>query len=283
MKILLTTLVSLFTLAGLYAQDAASVYTYTFGGAEISLLQEGARDSNPDVLVGASAEIINRYATNGALPGATNAFVARINGKTVLIDSGFGTKLFENLRSLGIEPEAVDIVLLTHLHGDHIGGMLKEGRIMFPKAEVYVSKPEYDYWANGTNAGAKAFLEAYKGQLRLFDPTGFDSAPFRVAPGVDAFAAFGHTPGHTVYLLEDGEARVLVIGDVINVAAVQFPRPDIAAVYDVDPAEASRTKVKVLEYAAANRIPVAGMHLSFPGIGQVTGNGEGGFDFKPVR
>jgi len=268
---------------GLYAQETASVYTYKFGSADISLLQEVSKNDKPDILVNAPAEVISKYAKDGTIPGAVNAFVVQMNGKNIVIDSGFGTKLFENLRSLGIEARNVDVVLLTHLHGDHIGGMTKDGKNSFPNAKVYISQREHDYWAKGTNEKTRDFLNMYKNQIVLFEPGEVNNSVVEVIPGVKAFVSYGHTPGHTMYQFEDGGAKILVIGDVINVAAIQFPHPEIAAVYDVDKQEASKTKVKVLEYAAENNIPVAGMHIPFPGMGYTSKNGMDGFGFKPFQ
>lgn len=276
-----TLFVTLFTLINMYAQESPSIYTYKFGDSEISLLQELSKNDKPEILIDISPEIVEKYATSGTFSGAVNAFFVRINGQHILIDSGFGTKLFENLQLLDVDAENVHVILMTHLHGDHIGGMMKGGNISFPNAKVYISQREYDYWAGESNEKTLAFLDAYKSQIHLFEPNEFEDDPVEIIFGVSAFAAYGHTPGHTVYQFTDSDEKILVIGDVINVAAVQFPHPEIAAIYDVDKKEASKTKVKVLKYASENNVPVAGMHLSFPGMGSVSENEDGGFDFQP--
>lgn len=268
---------------GVDAQEVHPIYSHLCGKVEITLLQEMAKNDKPDVLVDITDEIINQYATNGTFPGAVNVFLVRIEETNILVDAGFGSKLFAHLDTLGVAAEEINVVLITHLHGDHIGGMLRKGKIAFPNAIVYISQREHDYWAQSDNKGARAFLEAYKKQIRLFDPNELNTQkPVEIIPGVRPFAAYGHTPGHTVYQFGDSTGQILVIGDVINIAPVQFPCPHIAAIYDIDKEEASRTKVNILRYAATNNIPIAGMHLSFPAMGTISEK-DNGFEFKLIE
>lgn len=271
-------------ISSLFAQENSSVYTSKFGTMDINLLQEVSKIDKPNILIGTTPQILEACSTDGTFPGAVNAFLVRANGKNILIDSGFGTKLFDNLQSLGIAAADIDIVLLTHMHGDHIGGMMKDGNISFPNADVYLSQREHNYWLHETdNKGAHAVLTAYKDRLHLFQPDVLGGQLEPIFPGVQAFEAYGHTPGHTVYLFKSEDKPFLIIGDVINVSAVQIPYPQIAAVYDTNAEEASATRRKVLEFAANNNIPIAGMHIPYTGMGYVLNNATNGFKFKTIE
>jgi glyoxylase-like metal-dependent hydrolase (beta-lactamase superfamily II) len=185
------------------------------------------------------------------------------------------------------------------MHGDHIGGLLTEGgKIAFPKAKLYLARQERDYWTNaeimktfpedrqsGFKNSQKA-LAAYGDAVQTFDPQGFDSAPEFLLPGVRAIAAFGHTPGHTLFMVESEEARLLIWGDLTHAMAIQMPVPRVAMTYDVDPAEAVASRLAVLKYVAEKKISVAGMHVPYPGIGEISAISSGpenGYTFIPAQ
>jgi glyoxylase-like metal-dependent hydrolase (beta-lactamase superfamily II) len=212
-----------------------------------------------------------------------NTFLIRGRGRTVLVDTGFGGAVFDSMKTLGVDPAAVDAVLLTHMHGDHIGGLAKDGKALFSKALIYVAEQERDYWTKtNVNAGAVAALAPYGERVRTFKPGALGAALAELLPGISAIAAFGHTPGHTVFLLSSGSAKLLIWGDIMHVQDIQFPLPDISVSYDTDPVMAAETRKKILEYAVRNNIPIAGMHLLYPAIGTVR-SAEGGYVFSPER
>ncbi|MDR2084992.1 MAG: MBL fold metallo-hydrolase [Bacteroidales bacterium] len=284
MRTFLITIINLLIINNLFSQENLNVYTYKFGDMQVSLLQEISKYDKPTVLIGLTDEILNECAPDDTIPGAVNAFFLQANGKNILIDSGYGTKLFDNLKFLGIGAEDIDIVLLTHLHGDHISGMMKNGRKSFPNADVYLSQREHDYWLKETeDERSHAMLSEYKDRLHTLHPNKLGEKAKDFLPGIQAYEAYGHTPGHTVYLFTSSEKQFLIIGDVINVAAIQFPYPNIPAIYDKNAEEASATKVIVLDFASKHNIPIAGMHISYPGMGNVTKNNKGGFIFKPMK
>ena len=155
-------------------------------------------------------------------------------------------------------PEELHLIYFTHLHPDHIGGLLKDGQVAFPKAHVYVNRVEAEAWQamEGDNGKqAKGVLEAYKDRLHLFE------AGDTLEGGVKTIAAYGHTPGHTVFQKDS----ILVIADLIHGAALQLEHPEYCPSYDMDADAARQSRLKILEYARANNLTMYGMHLPAPG------------------
>ncbi|MDR1500756.1 MAG: MBL fold metallo-hydrolase [Tannerellaceae bacterium] len=280
--VFLLTIYFMSTTGNIHAQSTGNVFTFKVGLFELTLLSEGQGQGNKGVLVGATDKMLERYAPDGTFPNATNAFFLKTPDMNILIDAGYGRNLFDNLQSIGITPDKVDVVLLTHMHGDHIGGMLREGQPSFPNAEVYLSQPEHDYWATESRGQqARDVIAAYKGKLHLFKPVEAGEQGQPLVAGISGIAAYGHTPGHVAYLLESDGERLMVWGDLTHAMAIQMPCPQVAVTYDVTPADAIAYRKKILEYVETNRIPVAGMHIAFPGIGAVTKDAEG-YAFRPA-
>lgn len=195
----------------------------------------------------------------GGVPSTVSTFYVKTDGAGILFDTGLGatdSRLLSGLQTFGIAPADVKYVYLTHMHGDHIGGMLtQEGEAVFPAAEVYVSKPEYDYWmADKANRQQVATMEAYKDHLHLFQFG--DTLP----GGVVAMDAVGHTPGHTVFQA----GKLLVVGDLMHGAALQKVHPEVCATFDMDKEAAIGARRRFIRYAEANGLTMAGMHLPVP-------------------
>lgn len=282
MKYILSFLMLAFVPFSMFAQDATT-YTYRVGQIEVSLLNENQGQGNESILLGHTPEILKETIPAGTFPNAVNAFLIKNEGKYILADTGFGRKLFDNLAASGVSPEKIDIVLLTHMHGDHIGGMFKDGTKAFPNSKVYIAKAEYDYWSSGEKANetANKIFTQYKEQLVIFDPVEFN-AEQNLLTGIKAIKAYGHTPGHTLFLIESGREQLLIWGDITHAQVVQIPYPAVAVTYDVDPTQAIASRKAVLKYVAEKNIPVAGMHIPYPGIGKITtGNGDG-YIYTPI-
>jgi len=280
----ITVIFSLMTVVA-SAQQSPNIFTYKLGAFEVCLLSEGQNTGNSNIFVGATSEMIQQCLPQGVYPNSCNAFLVRMPGKIVLVDAGFGRNLFDNLKSLGITPDQVDAVLITHVHGDHLGGMLIDGKAAFSKAELYISKAEYEYCMNddAKNAGPRKVIEAYQSRLRLFKPEEIDVQPDLLFAGIRAVAAYGHTPGHTLYMVESGSEKLLIWGDLTHAMAIQMPYPQVAMTYDTNTEMAIAARKKILEYVAGNKIPVAGMHTAFPGMGKLEKESGGGYSFTPFQ
>ncbi len=269
------------SVTGMYAQSNNNTFTTRVGNFQVSLLSEGQGQGNPRILIGATPEMMEKAIPDGTFSNATNSFLIRMPEQTILVDAGYGKLLFDNLASLGIKPEEINTVLITHMHGDHIGGMLRDGKPAFPNATVYIATPEHAHWA-AIDGGAKKVIEAYQGKLQLFQPEEAGKATKALLPGIYGIAAYGHTPGHTAFLLESDGKQLLIWGDLAHAMAIQMPYPQVAVTYDTDPDQAIRYRKEILAYVSSGKIPIAGMHIAYPGMGSVTLDGTG-YLFTPAK
>jgi glyoxylase-like metal-dependent hydrolase (beta-lactamase superfamily II) len=279
-----------------YAAEVPGVYVYKVGAFEVCLLSEGQSGGSASNLIGAGEDAMRKYVPDGTYPTAVNAFLVRSQDGLILIDAGYGRELFSNLKALGVEPDQIGAVLLTHMHGDHIGGLLDGGKAAFPKAGLYLARQERDYWASeeimgtfpedrqGGFKNAQKALAAYGAAVRTFEPSDLASGGMALLPGIKAIAAFGHTPGHTLYMVGGaaGDEKLLIWGDLTHAMSIQMPLPEVAMTYDVDPQMAAASRLAVLKYVADEKIPVAGMHIPYPGIGTAAPAPDGGYRFTPA-
>ena len=266
---------------GGFASETDGIYTYNVGNFEVSMLVETQRTGNASILIGVDDAFLRRYIPESGFMHSTNTFLIKTPQQNILVDTGFGGAVFEKIKKLGVEPDKIDAVLLTHLHGDHIGGLQKDGNALFPKAKIYVSSRDRDYFTKTqVNEGVVAALAPYGSRVVTFEPGELGARIRDLLPGIKPIAAYGHTPGHTAFLIEDGRGKLLIAGDFLHVALVQFPAPDVSATYDVDPQAAAATRRQLLDYAAKNKIPIGGMHIVYPAVGNVEAAGNG-FKFVP--
>ena len=245
-------------------QTAGTVQTRQVGQVKVTWLQDNAEDKlMPASLFAAAPDsLIESLSLEEGIPSTISTFWVETEGVKILFDAGLGapdSRLPAGLDSIGVKPEEVKYVYLTHFHHDHIGGMLKGGTAVFANAEVYAAKAEYDGWMKmeaDRRAEVEMFARVYKDRLHFFEFG--DTLPGKVA----ALEAVGHTPGHTVYQV----GKLLVIGDLIHGAALQLGHPDICPSFDMDPEQAVRSRKHYLQYAKDNGLTMAGMHLPAPSV-----------------
>jgi glyoxylase-like metal-dependent hydrolase (beta-lactamase superfamily II) len=271
-------------------------YRLNLGGFEVTALYDGAIKLDTKLLKNTNdkevQQLLARMFVKGpAVQTAVNAYLINTGSKLVLVDAGaakvFGPSLgniVANLKAAGYAPEQVDAVLVTHLHGDHVNGLIDaEGKAVFANAEIWSAKADNDFWLSEEIA-AKAPKEA-QGFFKMARDA---AAPYLKAgkwktfsgsqdllPGFASFAANGHTPGHSAYLVGNGEDKLLIWGDIVHNHAVQFARPNVAIEFDVDRKAAVATRKAIFAKAAKEKLLVAGMHLPFPGIGHVRAESKG--------
>lgn len=215
-----------------------------------------------ELFADAPASLIDSLGLSNGIPSSIGTFLLKKDGHTILFDTGNGvpdSRLLAGLESLGLSPADIDYLFLTHFHGDHIGGMMQDDSVVFPKAEVYASRMEYDAWMqmpDKQKAQVVKTMNAYKANLHLFEFG--DTLP----GGVVAMEAVGHTPGHTVYQA----GRILIVGDLMHGVALQKEHPEICASFDMDKEAAISTRVRILNYARDNELMMVGMHFPSPGI-----------------
>jgi len=271
--------------SGGYGDENDGIFALKVGNFDVYMLVESQRDGNAGILVGADEAVLSRYIPAGGFKHTANAFLVKSPKQNILIDTGTGAGgiIVEKLIKLGVEPEKIDAVLITHLHGDHFGSLQKDGKMVFPKAKVYLSKKEHEYFTKtNVNQGAAAALAPYGSQVVTFEPGELGKKLKEIVSGISPIAAYGHTPGHTIFLLENGKAKLLIVADLLHVALVQFPVPEISASYDMDQKAAAATRKQVLDYAAKNKIAIGGMHIVYPAVGNVEVDGKG-FKFTPNK
>lgn len=277
-------------------------YRQMIGAFEVTALYDGQINLDGKLLKNTTPEQIQKmlarmFRTNPT-PTAVIAFLVNTGNKLVLVDTGaakvFGPTLgqvLSNLKAAGYDPAQVDTVLLTHLHGDHVGGLLTpEGQPAFPNAQVYAAKADADFWLSPASLAKapddkKMYFKAPQdatapyikaGHFKTFEGTA------EIQPGIKPVEEHGHTPGHTGYLFESKGQKLLIWGDVVHNAAVQFPQPKVTIEFDNDQAKALATRMKLFGWTAKDALLVAGAHLPFPGIGHVRAEGKNSYTWVPI-
>jgi glyoxylase-like metal-dependent hydrolase (beta-lactamase superfamily II) len=229
---------------------------------------------------------------------SVNAYLVNTGDKLVLVDTGasglFGPtlgNLLANLKAAGYQPEQVDAVVITHMHADHVGGLMSGGQMAFPNATVHADQRDADFWLSTANmekapAESKGFFQGAMASLNPYVAAG-KFKPFNgntdLLPGIKAQAAHGHTPGHSTFVIESKGQKMVMWGDLMHVAAVQFEEPSVTITFDSDSKAAAVQRKKAYADAAKNGYWVAATHLSFPGIGHIRRDGARGYRFVPAN
>jgi glyoxylase-like metal-dependent hydrolase (beta-lactamase superfamily II) len=228
---------------------------------------------------------------------SVNGFLVNTGSKLVLVDAGAGTafgpatgSLASNLRAAGYRPEQVDEIYITHMHGDHIGGLVDATGRVYPKATLRIDKRDTDFWLSEDvmNRAPAEVRDVFKGAVKAVGPyrqagklKTFEG-PTQLLPGVRAISAYGHTPGHTAYAIESKGEQLVLWGDLLHVAAVQFEDPTVTIDFDLDQPAAEQARQAAFADAAKGGYWVGAAHLPFPGIGHLRA-ADKGYVFVPAN
>lgn len=266
---------------------------YRVGAYSVTAISDGFLPIGPENLSGideaAYAESLAAAREPGpvALTGV-NVFLIETGSETVLVDAGTGSifgptlgHLDGTLTALGVAPESIDRVVATHLHPDHIGGLLQDGAIPFTNAGLTTAEAEIAFWTDETiAAGApeqfQPFFELARNVVAGFgDRLETVSGEADLGPGITAVPMPGHTPGHMGVHVESEGTQLLLWADILHVGPVQFRRPEVTIGFDVDQSAAAETRARVLDMAATDGLWIGGAHIDFPGLGHVERRDQG--------
>ena len=275
--------------------QAPGWYRMSLGSFEVTALSDGTVVLPVDKLLTniqpqTISSLLARSYLKAPVETSVNGYLINTGTKLVLIDTGaaglFGPtlgKLVANLKASGYQPQQVDEIYVTHMHPDHVGGLVADGKAVFPNAVVRADTREGDFWLSSANmdkapADAKGFFQGAMASLNPYVATGklkpFDGET-ELVPGIRAMPARGHTPGHTIYVVESQGNKLVVWGDLMHVAAVQFAMPTATITFDTDSKAAMPQRQKNYADAAKKGYFVAIAHVSFPGIGKLRADGKG--------
>ncbi|PNG39035.1 MBL fold metallo-hydrolase [Pseudomonas asplenii] len=284
--------------------QAPGYFRLALGDYEVTALFDGYNDLSPKLLQGMSQSQIRALLARRSIetPGvqtAFNAFLVNTGKQLILVDSGAGQcigatagQLLANMRAAGYQPEQVDTVLLTHLHLDHVCGLVDaQKQALFTNATVYAAKAEADYWLDPTAlakapAGAKEFFKIAQDSTAAYVAAGrfktFAAGQSPLPGLVEATLEAGHTPGSTTYRFTSQNQSIVFMGDLVHNLAVQFEHPEVSIGFDVNSAQAINARQAVFSAAVASKTWVTAAHLPFPGIGHITAQGKH-FQWVPVE
>ena len=283
--------------------EVPGIYRYRIGSFELTALYDGIwyRPITEKFIRNAPFAEVESALTDAFMPADKLAtpfttLVVNTGKKLVLIDTGTGGQiapsagvLRNNLAAAGIDPKAIDLIVISHFHPDHINGIKdKDNELIFPNAEIMVAAAEWKFWMDDANLNAAAadLKLTFRNQRRIFSDIAKHVTRFEpdaeVASGIVTLAAPGHTPGHTVFAIHSGEQSLLVLGDTAQHPAVFARHPDWQAAFDIDGDAAVATRKKLFDRAAADRMLVTGYHFPFPACGHLIKTASG-YEHVPVE
>jgi glyoxylase-like metal-dependent hydrolase (beta-lactamase superfamily II) len=275
--------------------QAPGYYRMMLGDFEITVLSDGTAPFEVKKLLMNITpvrieQLLKRSFLSDPVEFSVNAFLVNTGTRLVLIDTGSGPlfgptlgNVVNNLKASGYQPEQVDEIYITHMHGDHVGGLMAGDKRAFPNAIVRADQRDADYWLSQANldaapADAKESFQAAMVSVNPYVAAG-KFQPFNgsgeLMPGIKAVSTYGHTKGHTMYMVESKGQTMAVIGDLMHVAAVQFPEPSVTIEFDTDQKMAAVQRKNVFADGARQAFWLAAAHLSFPGIGHIRSDGQG--------
>jgi glyoxylase-like metal-dependent hydrolase (beta-lactamase superfamily II) len=288
--------------APLAANQGPGVYRTKLGDYQLTALYDGTwyLPIDDKFMRNASGEDVNTalrlaFLPPRVLPISFTALLVNTGRKLVLIDTGTAGQItdsagvmLDNLRVAGVAPAAIDTIVISHFHPDHIDGLkTKDGAKVFANAEILVPEPEWTFWMDDANMGRytgsvhRYFLNARRifsdiaGEVHRFKPGA------EVAPGIVSIPAYGHTPGHTAFSVHSGHASLLVMSDTVRNPYLFVRHPDWQPIFDMDGPLAVKARRAMLDRAASDRMLVEAYHFPFPACGHIVRNGPG-FELEPV-
>ncbi len=274
--------------------------SFKLGAFRIAVIRDGMRASGaPNETFGTNQppEAVGALLAANFLPADNfvNSFSPTLvdtGSDVVLFDTGLGEggreagmgRLAEGLKALGYGPEQISVVVLTHMHGDHIGGLTEAGAPAFPNARYVTGRTEYDFWVSPDRVGTGA-EQGHKGVLAKVKPLAekitFIEDGGEVVPGVTGINAFGHSPGHMIFRIDSEGKPLILTADTANHYVLSLQRPDWEVRFDMDKAAAAATRKKVFDMVATDRIAFVGYHMPFPAVGFAEKAAEG-YRFVPL-
>jgi glyoxylase-like metal-dependent hydrolase (beta-lactamase superfamily II) len=289
--------------AAQHHDQAPGFYRLKVGDLEVTALFDGTGVFDPHWLNGTNATIDGvvkaLHEDPHMLDVIDSGFVVNTGKKLILIDAGAGTwwgggklgRLTSSLRSAGYTPEEVDLVLVTHLHSDHVGGLTtQDGKRVFPNADVYVAKAETDFWLSPEIAAkapkdAQPFFQSAQAIAAPYIKAGkwhTFSGSEPIVDGMQVVPLPGHTPGHTGYEFSSKGQQILFWGDIVHAQRVQFEHPEVTTIFDIDQTAAAATRDQLLPKLAGEDVLIAGPHSSvFPPLGRLRKDGSA-YSWVPV-
>lgn len=232
---------------------------------------------------------IGKYIPTGKISASINAYVVKTPSHTVLVDSGMGTndELCAQMGKAGISPDDIDLILLTHGHFDHVGGLVRNGNAVFGKARVMMADIEAAVYGNDAidkipqdirkyYIPGNTVVNVYKERFSTFVPGSV------IVEGITSVDLSGHTPGHSGFMIESRGKSLFIVGDFMHISALQLAHPEYSLVYDSDISKAADTRKKLLKTVSGNGTLIAASHFAYPGIGYVTKSGPT-YMFSPLK
>lgn len=250
------------------------IYKTTIGDVSITAIMDTTFEMTSAYIKNADSNILKQCLPEGKITVPVNSYIVKTQKQTILVDAGCGSRLLSNMKETGFSPENISMVLITHGHFDHVGGLIKDGEPVFPNAKILMSEKEFGLYGDSSivklPADLKQFfilgnrvLKVYGKRVETFK----DAA--KITECISAYDIKGHTAGQTGYLIQSKGKKFLIAGDFLHIAPLQFPHPECCLAFDADLNMAVSSRKNTIDIASKEKILIAGAHIKFPGIGTI--------------
>jgi glyoxylase-like metal-dependent hydrolase (beta-lactamase superfamily II) len=284
-------------------EPTVGFYRYKVGSIEVTAVYDGIwrKPHDPAFIKGVSvdetkAALAKAGLTTDFMPIPLTVIVLKMNGRTIMIDAGSGvgqwqanaTHLPANMAAAGIDRKDIDTILISHFHPDHVWGLMEKGtnQAVFPEAELVVNGAEYRFWTDPSRAaslpeGRRAAAKRISDVFPTWKTWRLVERGTEVVPGITILDAYGHTPGHSVFLVSSGQDQLMASNDTMYVPALLAPHPEWQGAYDQDGPMAIDTRRRIVDRVIADKMMICGAHFPFPGLGSFVKDGNA-YAFTPV-